>query len=499
MEKINKFKVFLIVLLLLISCADRSPSNNRNKYKQPPIKVSENGHFLQKMNGEPFFWLGDTGWELFHRLSRSEALKYLENRKAKGFNVIQAVALYELEAMETPNFYGDFPLKDSLISQPAVTPGNNPNNEREYDYWDHVEWIIEKAAKMQIKIGLLPCWGEYITPRFRDRTIRNPEQGYNYGWFIGDRLKKLNNHIIWILGGDRLPDEHSQGVQIWRAMAEGITDAINGVKNFDNKSDYTTTFMTYHCYRSSSTWFHEDKWIDMHTWGSYHEKRNNERAFLCAPEDWNLCDPKPTLNSEPAYELLPINYKWKDASLGYFDDFDVRQVAYWSVFTGACGHTYGCHPIWQMYKKENPHPPLTNTVQKEWEAALDEPGAFQMTHLKRLILSRPFFSRRPNQKVLIENPHDPTGYLTASTGDGYIFVYIPTGKPVQVKTSTIASSEIEIWLYNPRNGTIHSKGKQKNSGKLKIDPSGKTERGNDWVLVIDNADRKYTAPGIISE
>jgi len=460
-----------------------------------PLQVSDNNRYLQTTKGEPFFWLGDTAWELFHRLSREEAKVYLKNRSGKGFNVIQCVVLYELEAFESPNAYGDFPLKDENITQVDTTKGKDPSDPVAYDYWDHVEWIVEKASEYGLVVGLLPCWGEYVTPRFRNRIISIPEQGYDYGWFIGNRYKHLNDHIIWILGGDRLPDERENGVDVWRAMAEGITDAINGNHQFNNEADYSMTFMTYHCYRSSSTWFHEDAWIDMHTWGSYHEQRDNERAYFEAYHDWNLSEPKPTLNSEPAYELLPINYKWADASLGYFDDFDVRQVAYWSVFSGTCGHTYGCHPVWQMYKKENPHIPLTQTVHKEWFEALDEPGAFHMMHLKNLILSRPFMDRKPNQNIIVENPYDPTGYLTACSGEGYAFIYIPTGKKVKIATGLIDSPKLQIWWYNPRNGEAIEFTDMNNTHIMEFDPPGERTRGNDWVLVIDDANRKFAKPG----
>ena len=66
----------------------------------PRLKVSDNRRFLVTEKGEPFFWLGDTAWELFHRLTREEATRYLENRAKLGFNVVQAVALAELEVGE---------------------------------------------------------------------------------------------------------------------------------------------------------------------------------------------------------------------------------------------------------------------------------------------------------------------------------------------------------------------------------------------------------------
>ena len=58
----------------------------------PPLKVSENKRFLTA-GGKPFFWMGDTGWELFHRLNMTNAFIYFEKRSEQGFNVIQAVVL----------------------------------------------------------------------------------------------------------------------------------------------------------------------------------------------------------------------------------------------------------------------------------------------------------------------------------------------------------------------------------------------------------------------
>ena len=199
-------------------------------YSQP-LRVTKNGRYLKTKDGKDFFWLGDTGWELFHRLNRDEADLYLKNRAEKGFNIIQAAIFYEKEAFDTPNDYGDWPLKDKNMMRPDTTPGNDPDNPEEYDYWDHVEYIIRKAKEDGLIMGILPCWGEYVTPRFRERTIKTPGEGYEYGHFVGNRFRDLNDDIVWILGGDRLPNESVDGIEIWRAMAEGITDGVNGINN----------------------------------------------------------------------------------------------------------------------------------------------------------------------------------------------------------------------------------------------------------------------------
>lgn len=50
------------------------------------ISISENHRYLLR-NGKPFFRLGDTAWELFHRLNKEQADQYLERRAEQGFTV----------------------------------------------------------------------------------------------------------------------------------------------------------------------------------------------------------------------------------------------------------------------------------------------------------------------------------------------------------------------------------------------------------------------------
>src|SRR5215510_10998676 len=102
----------------------------------PRLKVYENHRYLSTAEGKPFFYLGDTAWELFHRLNREEATRYLEDRSHKGFNVIQAVALAQLDGLTALNPYGALPLIDRDPARP------NP------DYFAHVDFIVDKAEAL---------------------------------------------------------------------------------------------------------------------------------------------------------------------------------------------------------------------------------------------------------------------------------------------------------------------------------------------------------------
>ena len=186
----------------------------------PRLRVSDNHRFLVTDDGRPFFWLGDTAWELFHRLNREEAERYLEDRAKKGFTVVQAVALAELDGLADPNPYGHRPLVDNDPTRPDVKEG--PAN----DYWDHVDWIVEKANSLGIYVGFLPTWGDKWNKKWGvGPEIFTPANAEVYGEWIGRRYR--DRGIVWILGGDR-PVETDAHREIIRAMARGLKKGDGG-------------------------------------------------------------------------------------------------------------------------------------------------------------------------------------------------------------------------------------------------------------------------------
>jgi len=76
---------------------------------------------------------------------------YLENRASKGFTVIQAVVLAELDGLKDPNPYGEVPLIDMDPSRP---------NE---GYFKHVDYVVDKAESLGMYVGMLPTWGDKFT------------------------------------------------------------------------------------------------------------------------------------------------------------------------------------------------------------------------------------------------------------------------------------------------------------------------------------------------
>ena len=120
-------------MFIVLGCLTLSTFAQSDVQKHGMVKVSSDGRYLQHEDGKPFFWLGDTGWELFHRLTKEEIANYLHNRHQKGFNLIQAVVLAEFDGLIKPNRYGVVPFQNLNPDQP---------NEA---YFELVDWTIKKA------------------------------------------------------------------------------------------------------------------------------------------------------------------------------------------------------------------------------------------------------------------------------------------------------------------------------------------------------------------
>ena len=425
------------------------------------VRVSDNNRFLQHRDGTPFFYLADTAWELFHRLSYDEASDYLQDRAAKGFTAIQCVALAELDGVRTPNRNGDTPF---IGDDPA-----KPNEA----YWLHVDRVVARIAELGMVAALLPTWGDKwnkggwgVGPE-----IFTPETARAYGQWIGERYKNAPA-LIWVLGGDR-KIESNEHREIIRAMAAGIAHGDNKahLQTFHPQGQFT-----------SSTEFHDDDWLAFNMYQTGHSyDRDNYRSIA---EDYALDPPKPCLDSEPGYEDHPNAF---NRETGYMDDYECRKFLWWATLAGACGHTYGCHDIWQFFGA-TPAPGV-NFPRTPWRDAMGLPGAAQMQHGKNALLARSYFSRVPDQSVVVSDTFDGeqvrTHHIQASRCENgaYVLVYSASGQPFTVDMTKLRGSATGAWL-NPRTSTIKECGTFDNAGTQEFVPPSKG-RGSDWVLTLD--------------
>jgi hypothetical protein len=457
-------KAFLLCLIL----------GNAAHAQQPErLKVSNNKRYLETESGKPFFWMGDTAWELFQRLNREEASSYLRNRAEKGFNVIQAVALGEMDGLRVPNVYGELPLENM-----------DPTRPREA-FFQHADFIIKEAASLGMYIALLPTWGDKVN-RLQWGTgpeVFTPQNAQAFGKWLGNRYRWQRN-IIWVMGGDRNPrDENDKA--IWRAMANGIAEGVGG---------HDKALITYHPQPTglepdggSADYFHNEAWLDFNMLQTGHCRDNNVDEKI--QRVYDMSPLKPVIDGETIYEDIGICFD--DKGLGKSNPYDIRKHAYLTVFAGAFGHTYGCNPIWQFYA---PGRAPSHNPSYYWYVGMDLPAAGQMKYLRRLMESRPMMERVPDQSVIGRD----TGHISernfATRGNDYLMVYSSHGKKFSVNTSKITGSKFIAHWYNPKNGEVTEAGTFNQRGVLEFTPPSH-RYGDDWVLVVDDVSKNYPLPG----
>jgi Protein of unknown function (DUF4038)/Putative collagen-binding domain of a collagenase len=433
-----------------------------------PVRVSDNHRYLIDQHGQPFFYLGDTAWELFHRLDRDEADLYLKDRAAKRFTVIQSVVLAEFGGLVEPNPYGHLPLVDKDPARPFEA------------YFEHVDFIVNRAEELGLVVGMLPTWGDKWNKKWgQGPEIFTPENAHAFGKFLGSRYR--DKPVIWILGGDR-PVENDRQRQIVRAMGAGLGEGDGG-----------RHLMTYHPMggKTSADFFPDEPWLAFHMLQSGHNYDNPNYDRIAA--DYARKPIKPCLDGEPGYEDHPAGFK---AANGYLDAYDARKAAYWALFAGACGHAYGCHDIWQFLGPKRP--PVT-AARTPWREAKDLPGAGQMRHARALLESRPLLIRVPDQSLLKSDPGRGTDHFRATRAEdgSYAFIYSASGKPFTVDLEKLSGDRLRASWYDPRMGTSSPIGSLLRAGTREFRPPSQG-KGNDWVLVLDDEAKGYSEPGTLA-
>ncbi len=428
------------------------------------LKVSDNRRFLVHDDGTPFFYLADTAWELLHRCTLDETERYLHDRAAKGFTVIQAVVLAEIDGLHTPNMRGDVPLVDDDPTRP---------NEA---YFAYVDTVVELAASLGLHIGMLPTWGDKWNQKWGvGPEIFTPENARTFGTYVGRRY--ADQPIIWILGGDR-PIETEAHRAIIRAMAEGVQEGDGG-----------RHLMTFHTWgpHASSEYVHDEPWLDFHTCQSGHKRNRENWRFIEA--DYARTPMRPCMDAEPGYEDGADDILNLDG--GFLDDYEVRKALYWSLFAGAHGHTYGAWSIWQMWLPGRQ--PLAG-ARRSWHEALHLPGAGQMQHARALLLSRPFLQRVPDQSLVLSDEGAGTHHVQATRDNAgrYALVYMPSGKRVELDLTKLTGERLHGHWFDPRTGIPRSLGALDKQERMSFTPPG---GGPDWVLVLDDAASSFPPPG----
>ncbi len=470
-QPINDKSMKRILLLLVMATAfvaSTAAADIYKPWKNGRLKISDNHLYLIHENGQPFFWMGNTAWLLPERLNRDEVEFFLTREREEGYNVEQ---IQVLNAIPTYNVFGAQANNERFDFEPYTRPDN-------YGYWDHLDYIVEMAASNGIYIAMDCIWGSQINKMDEEKARR-------YGHFLGERYKDKPN-IIWMIGGDIMGDK---GTASWDALARSI------------KESDPNHLMTFHPRgRTTSAWWYNDReWLDFNMFQSGHRRygqRNGDGDYTIkdnTEEDnwryvemtWEKKPLKPVIDGEPSYEDIPQGLH--DFSAPRWQDYDVRRYAYWAVFAGCFGHTYGHNSIMQFMR---PGVLASFGAGKSWWEAMEDPGYKQMKYLKWLMLSFPFTQRVADQSIIAGQNGERYDHVLATRGEDYLLVYNYSGKPMQVDLRKISGKKKHVWLMNPADGTVRYLGEYDNK-ICEFSFDGAYLRGSDRVLIAVDHDKNY--------
>ena len=459
----------------------------------PPLAVAPGGHLFETAAHRPFFWLGDTAWELIHRTTRDEAAFYLRTRARQGFTIVQTVVLAETDGLDTPTPDGLTPFAGDDPARP------NPA------YFDKVAWLVDEAARDGLYVALLPTWGDKLTAPWGTgpRIFTSPTVARAYGRFLARRLHGRTN-IVWMLGGDRpatlavpgaAPWFRVNAVQagfapdhdwtpIWAALAAGLAEG-------DPDAHRLVAYHPQGGPLSTSVTLGDAAWLDINAVQSGHGGGHDMPVWDWIARDYVLARPKPVIDLEPNYEDHPVDPwpQW-DPATGRFTDYDVRKQLYRSVFAGAAGVTYGHHAVWQF---TGPRYAPINFADRDWIDALHRPGAEAARTLADLIASRP--DRVPDPALVVADPSAGARHLVAArdTDGSFALIYFPTADAATIDLARLAVGPLAAWWYDPRTGAATPLAGPVTGATHSFTPPA---QGPDWVLVLDDPARHYAPPGI---
>ena len=120
--------------------------------------------------------------------------------------------------------------------------------------------------------------------------------------------------------------------------------------------------------------------------------------------------------------------------------------------------TYGHHAVWPFVGARNE---VGNHADRDWMDATQRPAAQQVGHLRRLMESRPYFDRMPDQSLLAAGAGEAAWHVRATRDrlGSYAFVYFPTSdQEVSIDLSKLRAPRLRAWWFDPRTGIGTSSG-----------------------------------------
>lgn len=391
------------------------------------LTVASNGRHLQHQSGKPFFWQGDTAWEIAWKSTEQQVDAYLADRKAKKYNAVYIVA-------ESHQYLYDWGVENRdrhLMFLDNDYSRINPL------YFEYLDKVISKINQADMVAVIVPLWASltevHHDPQVHSRFLTK-KQSFNLARYVGARY--AGHNVVWIIGGDNKYDTIEKR-DFWADFAEILYDS-SGRQHL--RTVHPDGFMASFDYFDFGT-----PWIDFHMYHSSHLQGSDATRIL-GLRGWQETPAKPVLNGEPAFEDIPA-YFWDPEITTRISAYDVRQAA-WESFLGGglMGTSYGANGVWQWHvpDMEVSHNPRDYVV-----GSLQLPGSAQIAMVKNYFEGIKWWNINPDPDLATSTDEDIIP--TAAKLDHKGWVYLPEGlNQFQLKRKFEKSHLIIQWK-NPEN------------------------------------------------
>jgi len=426
-----------------------------------PVGLAENRRYFAYMDGTPFLWLGDTGWNGALRATDDEWTHYARERARQGFTGSQWVATHWF-----------------------VSPDGDRDGQRAFS--GHERFAVNPAffqrldGRLEVlnQAGLLAAPAMLWASRWREPDVGavNPglslpeEQAVLLARYM---LARWHAHdVMWILNGDG--DYLGEKAERWRNIGRAVFGS----------GPHAPTTLHPRGMQLMLDEFRDEGWLDIIGYQSGHGDSEETLRWLTGGPPatrWREEPPRPFINLEPPYENHIAYHSRRPHS-----PLAVRRALYWSLLVApVAGVTYGGHGVWGWDDGSGPptaHPDTGTPL--PWREALRMPAAEHMAHLAALFGSIEWWRLRPAPDLLARQPGeaDARRFCAAACAEDNTLavVYVPEDRRVELRADRLAAYRRAQW-HDPRTGEREA------AHWPAAGPAGEfnTPGPGDWVLVLE--------------
>ena len=392
-----------------------------------PLSVHASGRYLVTAGGTPFFVHGDVAWAIVAQLTNAECDQYVDDRAAKGVNLVLLSAPEPAFTSQTPQYNN----VDGVAPFGTMSPVDWTDPVEAY--WLRVDRVVNRCKANGMVVLFTPAYSAYTGQEafgwYNQILATSDADLQTYGAFLANRYTQGN--VIWNLGGD-MDDNATIRNKQWN-----IVTGLRSVR--------TTDIITAHHVQPGGG-------ADSYTyWGG----GGYPGYSLNWVYGWESL-------GDYVYELTPLAYTRSIPFLGAEFQYEgepnpainaaqLRRQSYGAILGGGCGQIFGNSPIWHFESSRAPYP-----YSGTWESNLNSTGSVQQQYVKALFTAYEWWKIEPktdSSLVTTSLGTNASRLYPARASDGsFAMIYTPSVN-FTVAMSQLAPSSVRGRWYNPADGT----------------------------------------------